>query len=118
MSNRQSSGAVLEAIKVEDPPTERRGSARSPYHREQRIAPYFAQDELDPTDFCPVFCIDISATGMSFFWPRVPAFQAFVVRLGDGEPYVDMIASVRWHSPQSTAAGYIIGCEFTGQMSD
>ena len=117
MSDRKWSGALLESLAVDNPHPDRRGSPRCPYHREQQIAPYFGQDELFPTDFQVAFCIDISTTGVSFFWPRVPTFQAFVIRLGNPDKHVDIVADVRWHSPRPTAAGYIIGGEFVGQLS-
>jgi hypothetical protein len=103
---------VLEAFDSEDSTQEQRGALRRPYHRLHRIAPFLGEGGPLPTDFQSALCNDISANGMSFFWPQVPSFKSVMIRLGDADKQRDVIANVLWRARSPVAAGYLIGCQF------
>jgi hypothetical protein len=118
MSEGRWPAGVMHAYEGKDPETRRRGAARRPYNCQQMIAPYFGEGKPLPTDFQSAQCIDISASGLSFYWPREPAFQSVVIRLGDAQSHVNVIATVRWYSRQPTAEGYMLGCMFVGRLDN
>jgi hypothetical protein len=108
----------MHAYQGKNATAQRRGAERRPYNCEQMIAPYIGQGEPLPTDFKSAQCIDISASGLSFYWPNEPTFQSVVIRLGDAQKHVEVVGQLRWHSRQPTAQGYMVGCMFVGRLNN
>jgi hypothetical protein len=109
---------VVHAYEGKNAHEQRRVAERRPYNCQQKIAPYMGEGRPLPADFQSARCIDISSSGISFFWPREPAFHSVVIQLGDAQKYVEVIATVRWHSRQPTVDGYMIGAMFVGRLDD
>jgi hypothetical protein len=99
-------------------------SGRYPYPRVLLIAPYLGSALPDESRFAMVPCHDISTTGISFYWPRRPAFDYVVVGLGE-EPggvkkpnvtyYTARVEHVR--AVDSASGKYLLGCQFIGRVT-
>ncbi|MEX2175861.1 MAG: hypothetical protein WD872_15965 [Pirellulaceae bacterium] len=96
------------SAKDQDPP-------RYPYDCEQQMAPWTDEDELPTADrLVEVRCHDISANGISFFWPNKPEFDRIVISIGGGDRLAFMAAQVCDHKAvyMHQEHNYIVCCRF------
>ena len=98
-----------EAIAL-DPP-ERRNAQRFSFEVRQSLAPYSGDVMPRPVDFESVMCHDISAGGMSFYWPRRLDFEYVVISLESSTAAIRLIGRTTFCVPTGKR-GYRIGCQF------
>lgn len=96
---------------------ERRRSPRRPYRYRQLIAPCGEQMPA-AEDFIEVDCADISAGGLSFYYPERPAFSQVIVALGQAPFLTHFKAKVVRVVDLSNEAEnrFLVGCQFTGRV--
>ena len=92
---------------------ERRRGPRHPYKCSQLLAPYDGKTLPRQSDFSWVQCTNISARGLSFFWPEPPRFQSVVVALG-GVPFI--FVSARLVHANAHGEYFLCGCEFQKRL--
>ena len=88
----------------------------------QTILPWSPDEATPPTldSGIAVRCHDISGKGISFFWPRPPNFEHFIISLGNDHDLLFMAAQVMRSGPAELdgAAMYLVGCQFIHRMDD
>jgi len=90
---------------------------RHQYPAIQWIAPYYGTALPAREHFHQVRCQDLSTSGLSFYWPSVPDFQHLLVRLGDCQNEVCLVARVARSQPvaPNDDTEYLVGCKFLGR---
>jgi hypothetical protein len=93
-------------------------SQRHRYPRIQWIAPYYGATLPGQDCFREVRCQDLSASGISFYWPCLPDFEHLLVRLGDEQNEICLVARVARSQPlgQDEGTEYLVGCKFLGRV--
>jgi hypothetical protein len=93
-------------------------SQRHRYPKIQWIAPYYGTILPARDHFHEVRCQDLSASGLSFYWPCLPDFEHLLVRLGDQQNEVCFVARVARSQPvvQGDGTEYLVGCKFLGRV--
>jgi len=91
---------------------------RHRYPRIQWIAPYYGANLPGRDCFREVRCKDVSASGISFYWPSLPDFEHLLVRLGDEQNEICLVARVARSQllAKDGGKGYLVGCKFLGRV--
>lgn len=93
-----------------------------PYDCVQTIIPWNPDEALLPAleSGISVRCHDISGKGISFFWPKSPQFEHFIISLGNDHDLLFMAAQVMRFVPAELdgAAMYLVGCQFIRRMDE
>jgi hypothetical protein len=99
-------------------PNDLRTLPRREYPYMQRIAPWSGGRLPSLKSFFDVRCRDISASGISFFVPRNPDFERFVIGLGQGESNVHVVAEVKHVRPFDLEGRplYLVGSQFLARV--
>ncbi len=97
---------------------DRRRSPRRPYRYRQLVAPVVDDRMPAAEEFCEVECEDISAGGLSFYYPERPEFTQIVVALGQVPFLTHFKAEVIRVADESDETGsrFLVGCRFTGRV--
>jgi hypothetical protein len=115
---RQELGTLAPA--ASQPKSELTTTERYQFNCSQRAAPWVPGEPLPiAADFQPVKCRDVSAGGISFFWPDKPDFDHVVIAIGTAETPIYMAAQIV-HSKavfMFGEVGYLIGCKFTKRIA-
>ena len=93
---------------------ERRSVGRRPYPKIELLAPCGPKGLPNPSMFHEVLCHEISTTGISFFLPRPPGFEAAVITLGKSLDKISMLIRVV-HCTEQDDTGrqrFVVGGEF------
>jgi hypothetical protein len=97
---------------------ERRGAKRFQFPVVQCIAQYDRTGLPSRGSFQPVRCQDLSTSGISFFWPRIPDFEYIVIGLDTSGTRIHLTARVTSVRPASNQPGQLlVGCQFTGRIN-
>jgi diguanylate cyclase (GGDEF)-like protein len=95
-----------------------RAHARKLFLRTELIAPYIGARFPAQDEFSEIQCFDISVGGISYFLPKPPDHQTYVLALGQAphliytKAQVVRVAMTKLH----TMPMYIVGCQFTGRI--
>jgi hypothetical protein len=97
---------------------ERRGAKRFSFPVVQMMAHYDRNGLPSRDRFQQVRCQDISSSGISFFWPRIPEFEYIVINLETSGPPIHVTARVTSVRPVPNQPGQLlVGCQFTGRLN-
>lgn len=99
---------------------DRRAERRLKFNGQQRIAPLNGQELPCDNDFFRVQCDNIGARGMGFFLSDPPRAREYIVELGKGRRAIYLTAEVK-HATVNNAShrqGFLVGCKFTGRITD
>jgi hypothetical protein len=97
---------------------ERRGAKRFQFPVVQCMAQYDRTGLPSRARFQPIRCQDISKSGLSFFWPRIPDFEYIVIGLDTGEACIHLSARVTSvHRAPDQPGQLLVGCQFTGRIN-
>jgi hypothetical protein len=97
---------------------ERRGAKRFSFPVVQMMAHYDRNGLPSRDQFQQVRCQDISSSGISFLWPRVPEFEYIVINLETSGPPIHLTARVTSVRPAPNQPGQLlVGCQFTGRLN-
>lgn len=100
------------------PVHERRGAKRFAFQTVQLMAQYDRTGLPSRGCFQQVRCQDVSASGISFLWPRIPEFEYIVIALETSGPPIHVTARVTSVRPAPNEPGQLlIGCQFTGRLT-
>src|SRR5436305_2450065 len=84
---------------------ERRGAKRFRFPVVQFMAQYDRNGLPSRYDFQQVRCQDISTSGISFFWPRIPDFEYIVIGLDTSGTRIHLTARVTSVRPAPDQTG-------------
>ncbi|HEV2971387.1 MAG TPA: PilZ domain-containing protein [Pirellulales bacterium] len=97
---------------------ERRGAKRFPFRVLQFMAQYDRTGMPSRDRFQQVRCQDLSTSGVSFLWPRIPDFEYVVIGLETAGPPIHVTARVTSVRPSPNEPGQLlVGCQFTGKVN-
>ncbi|HEV3415339.1 MAG TPA: PilZ domain-containing protein [Pirellulales bacterium] len=97
---------------------ERRGAKRFPFQVLQFMAQYDRTGMPSRDRFQQVRCQDLSTSGVSFLWPRIPDFEYIVIGLETAGPPIHVTARVTSVRPAPNEPGQLlVGCQFTGKVN-
>jgi hypothetical protein len=97
---------------------ERRGAKRFLFPVVQSMAQYDRNGLPSRDRFQPIRCQDLSTSGVSFFWPRIPDFEYVVIGLDTDEARIHLSARVTSVRPAPGQPGQLlVGCQFTGRIN-
>jgi hypothetical protein len=97
---------------------ERRGAKRFLFPVVQYMAQYDRTGLPSRDRFQPIRCQDLSSSGVSFFWPRVPDFEYVVIGLDTDDALIHLSARVTSVRPAPDQPGQqLVGCQFTGRIN-
>jgi hypothetical protein len=96
---------------------DRRRAKRFAYPVVQLMAQYDRNGLPARDQFRQVQCRDVSSSGISFLWPRIPDFEYVVIALDTNGPPIHVTARVASVRPAPERPGQLlIGCQFTGRL--
>ncbi len=82
------------------------------------MAPYDHTGLPSRSRFQRVYCQDLSSSGISFFWPRIPDFEYIVMALETAGPPIYLTARVASVRPAPSHPNHLlVGCQFTGRVT-
>jgi hypothetical protein len=97
---------------------ERRSAKRFQFPVVQCMAQYDRTGLPSRDRFQPIRCQDISTTGISFYWPRIPDFEYVVVGLDTADACIHLTARITSVRPAPDQPGQLlVGCQFTGRIN-
>lgn len=94
-----------------DPKTQgrdRRQYERHRYQFAQLLAPFRGDTPPNQDELREVRCVDLSAGGLSFFWPTEPDFEFAIVGLGKPPALIYMRLQVLRSVPSPSADGLLL----------
>jgi hypothetical protein len=97
---------------------ERRGAKRFLFPVMQCMAQYDRTGLPSRDRFQPIRCQDLSSSGISFLWPRIPDFEYVVIGLDTADARIHLSARVTSVRPAQNQPGQLlVGCQFTGRIN-
>jgi hypothetical protein len=91
---------------------------RYPYRCQQFVRVIQSDGECAVSDPVPVWCHDISVTGISFFWPEEPQFERLIISVGWAERPILMQAEVMQSKVvfMHGEVRHLLGCRYTSRI--
>jgi hypothetical protein len=120
LTSEQISDAVGQRRKIDDSAHDAE-SKRYPYDCYQQLATWTSGDPPPIMEqFAKVRCHDISVSGISFFWPRVPDFESVIVSIGTGEKLIFMHAQICDHKAvfMHNDVSFLVECRYVRRMDE
>jgi hypothetical protein len=97
-----------------------RQEERTPYRRQQKVAPYMPGQIPKLNMFRTVQCWDLSSRGISYFTTQRPESKLIVITIGDEPDLVYRTARVVHAAEvqigEQSKGAFRVGCEFTGRL--
>ena len=110
--------AIVSSVKHGRTPfVEKRAHKRTPYPREQRVAPIVNGRLPSAAALRPMMCRDISSGGIAFYWRSVPAFE-LILELGIDAEICYVRAVVKGCALDDSRNEYVVRCQFIERIAE